>query len=859
MPNFGTPPPAAGIRSKRETFKRTAAALLGQAEAVCRYLLPRGRRAGHEWTVGSIDGEPGHSLSVNLHTGVWKDFADWPGGADLISLWAAVSRIPQGEAKAEAEKWLGLETPRQRSNNQVRQVNDVPPMLPSHPIEDWWTGRPATRQWKYFDAAGNLACVVHRWDDPEGMRDKVIRPFLPDGRMKAPPAPRPLYNLPTILEPGSNALIVLVEGEKCCDALAELDNPDLVPVTNIGGANMVGYTDWTPLAGRHVLRWADNDRAGETWKEATRAKLLEVGAASIRDVVVPVGKADGWDCADAAPDERQQLIERCREAISGEPTLSDLATEGVDFPQAGPDAVGDRTPASEADPDWPPPVPIEAELRSVKPFDPRMLPEPLDGWVVDEAKRMACPPDFIAAAVLVALGSIVGARCAVNPKQNDSWQIVPNIWGAIVGDPASKKSPAMSTAFAPLNPLMEAERQMHEDALLKYRADKDIHDAKIEDMKARIKKAAAGKSDSEDMDACKRALEALYKHAPRRPPLHRYKTDDTTIEKAGELQQDQAGLLVKRDELTGWFASMDRSGHEADRPFWNESWNGNQSYDVDRIGRGHISIPNLCLSIFGGIQPDKLTMYLSRTVDALENDGLLQRFQMLVYPDPVPDRGKWRDLPPDKAKRDAAFAVFEKLATFEPLAWGAKPAGDLHRFPFFCFDEGGQKVFIGWFEVLYSRIDNEEEPLIQQHLAKYTKLCASLALSFFLVRKAAGAEAELIEREDVVRAVAWCEFLEDHARRCYGLVLDRGQRAAQTLAKRLEQGKLADGFTAYDVRHQGWRGLKADSEAQAALNYLEGAHWLRAKATAPGPDGGRPTVRYRINPAIRREDKKGRS
>jgi hypothetical protein len=45
-----------------------------------------------------------------------------------------------------------------------------------------------------------------------------------------------------------------------------------------------------------------------------------------------------------------------------------------------------------------------------------LLPDVLRAWVMNEAERMPCPPDFIAAAALVALGSIVGARCAMKPK-----------------------------------------------------------------------------------------------------------------------------------------------------------------------------------------------------------------------------------------------------------------------------------------------------------------------------------------------------------------------------------------------------------------------------------------------------------
>jgi len=67
---------------------------------------------------------------------------------------------------------------------------------------------------------------------------------------------------------------------------------------------------------------------------------------------------------------------------------------------------------------------------------------------------MPCPPDFIAAAVLVALGSIIGARCAIKPKSNDDWLVVPNLLGGIVGDPSTKKSPAWSVALKPMDHLI---------------------------------------------------------------------------------------------------------------------------------------------------------------------------------------------------------------------------------------------------------------------------------------------------------------------------------------------------------------------------------------------------------------------
>ena len=507
------------------------------------------------------------------------------------------------------------------------------------------------------------------------------------------------------------------------------------------------------------------------------------------------------------------------------------------------------------DPDrdcWPEPKPIIAELKPVPTFDAEtLLPDALRAWVVDEAERMPCPPEFIAAAALVALGSIIGARCAIKPKARDSWLIVPNLWGGIVGDPSAKKSPAWGAALKPLDRLIAKALDEHRSALAEYETERVVFDAQKEAIEGRIKQAAK-KPSTGNPALIARELRTHGEQAPVEPTLRRYKTNDSTVEKLGELlRENAAGLLVLRDELVGLIAAWEREGREGERAFFLEGWNGNQSFDTDRIGRGHISISNLCLSIFGGIQPDKLTVYLEQATHALANDGMLQRFQVLVYPDPR--RWEWRDRSPDKAARDVAIAVFETLADFDPIAWGAAPADDFAKFPWFCFDDEAQAVFIEWSEDLHrQRMPNEDEPIVRQHLAKFDKLFPALALIFHLLDGAADGVRGPVNKEAALRAAAWCEFLEAHARRCYGLLKDDGLRAAQALADKLERGALEDSFTLRDVRRNQWRNLTSDNAIEAALDWLEDEDWLQSESSGgTGPGSGRRTVRYRINPAIR--------
>jgi hypothetical protein len=141
---------------------------------------------------------------------------------------------------------------------------------------------------------------------------------------------------------------------------------------------------------------------------------------------------------------------------------------------------------------WPPPRAIAHELRPVPAFQPEtLLPEVLRAWVMDEAERMPCPPDYVAAAAaLVALGSLIGAGCAIRPKQNDSWLIVPNLWGAVVGDPSTKKSPALDAGLRPLDRLIANAHREHDAAKREYEGQMLIHSARKDAIEGRVKQQA---------------------------------------------------------------------------------------------------------------------------------------------------------------------------------------------------------------------------------------------------------------------------------------------------------------------------------------------------------------------------------
>ena len=110
----------------------------------------------------------------------------------------------------------------------------------------------------------------------------------------APPDPRPLYNQPGL---AAAASVVLVEGEKCAQALIDAG---VVATTAMHGANApIEKTDWSPLAGKQVLIWPDRDKPGWDYAMAAADAILMAGALSCAILMPPEDKPEGWDVADA--------------------------------------------------------------------------------------------------------------------------------------------------------------------------------------------------------------------------------------------------------------------------------------------------------------------------------------------------------------------------------------------------------------------------------------------------------------------------------------------------------------------------------------------------------------------------------
>jgi hypothetical protein len=501
---------------------------------------------------------------------------------------------------------------------------------------------------------------------------------------------------------------------------------------------------------------------------------------------------------------------------------------------------------------WGSPRPLPALEPEVPGLTREMLPEALRDWLGDAAERMQCPLEMIAAPALVAFSGLVGRRCAILPKQNDDWDVYPNLWGAIVAPPGAMKTPALKQA---LHFLYEAEskaRSEFQRAMREFECNKALNEPRLEAARGRLKSAA--KDGGAQLETAQREYAALMDEpAWRQPVQKRYITNDPTVEKLGEiLSQNPAGITVFRDELNGFLMNMERQGRESDRAFYLEAWNGDGKYAFDRIQRGTINVDALCVSILGGIQPDKLTAYFEHALARDSgDDGFLSRFQLVVFPR---FSTAWClvDRQPDRQARARAARVYEKAVELEKMAldWVGDQFAEkrLTR-----FDTEAQLLFYEWWEKLEHRLRSGTvgSSAFEAHLSKYRKLMPSLALLFHLVDLFDGRTSTCQVSLAATRmAIEWCDFLEAHAKKVYAGVIAPDIRAAHALAAKVRSGDIAEGMKVREINRKQWSNLREPKIVEAALEILQREDWLRVITVPPGQLGGAPSTHIELNPAL---------
>lgn len=293
----------ARVNRVRETLKR-------DVRAVVKYLFPKATFTSHEARIGDVYGTKGASLSIvlkpHVNAGLWVDHATNGDQGDIFALWAAARGLHDfNEVLKETEAWIGGETTPGLKKHEAKvkkQKLEKDPELKKQ----------QEAEYTYYDVYGSKVCTVYRYaligEDGEPTGKKTFSIYRYSDKKWAAPPVRPLYRLPDIINLTD---VVLVEGEKCADALAA---HGIDATTASGGSNtLIDKTDWTPLAGKRVYLWPDHDEPGHDYMERIGDYLESIGC-EVFHIPIPDDAEEGWDAADAI-EEGYDIIKLIREAL----------------------------------------------------------------------------------------------------------------------------------------------------------------------------------------------------------------------------------------------------------------------------------------------------------------------------------------------------------------------------------------------------------------------------------------------------------------------------------------------------------------------------------------------------------------
>jgi hypothetical protein len=225
-----------------------------------------------------------------------------------------------------------------------------------------------------------------------------------------------------------------------------------------------------------------------------------------------------------------------------------------------------------------------------------LLPALIEEYAFEQAHLMGADPAGLAMGALTVCAAMIPDSITLQVKRHDPhWKEPARLWTALVGGVSARKSPIVREVSRPLVRMNNELVKRYGTAMRAYEAlPKDQRDISVE------------------------------------PVPERLKIEDSTPEAVqGILQDNPQGVLLIRDELAGWFGSMEKYGNNrngaADRSFWLQAYNGG-GYSFDRVKRGSHHIENLGISVLGGIQPSAI----QQQADAIVDDGLIQRLNPVM-------------------------------------------------------------------------------------------------------------------------------------------------------------------------------------------------------------------------------------
>jgi hypothetical protein len=506
--------------------------------------------------------------------------------------------------------------------------------------------------------------------------------------------------------------LLLVEGESCVDALMALGIP---ATTSLGGAGKwEKYGRVDDLVALSVVLSPDCDRPGVDHMMKVAQDLERNGILIKGWLLAPPSapwsdppKSGGLDVADWI--SQGATADQIWAAIRQDPPQQDGE------PESG---VQD--------------VELFAEVEELSQLDQgsglSLLPESLEAPLKRLAGRLNLPPEAYYLSLLCVAASQVSNRTQLELDRGTDYNVPPILWGGIVGETGSRKTPIINAITSPLDAIQADLEQL-------YRAKLEAYQAELREYE---KNKGEAKGD-----------------LPVEPKPTDLYVSDFTLEALCQVlgRQPERGLLVGLDELATFFKSMDvyRNGRGSDRTRWLEFYNA-RALKVDRKTTGRVHVPRTSISLIGGIQPSVIRGLWEQ--DKTGEDGLWARFAWVripITPSPGIQEGVTYDL------SELLKSLYRNLGRLPDKTYR--------------LDRQGIQVWNEWHHEIDRQILAEPSDILRASLPKTKDRAARIALILHLIEAAVEGNRDpdtIIPAATVTKAICFARWLQGQTRLLYG-------------------------------------------------------------------------------------------
>lgn len=457
--------------------------------------------------------------------------------------------------------------------------------------------------------------------------------------------------------------------------------------------------------------------------------------------------------------------------------------------------------------DHPPPPPERpiAAVEAYVPFPTEMLPAPVRLLAEEGSTAQGCDPAFIALPALSACAAAIGGSRALRLKR--TWVEPCILWTAPVGESGTLKTPAYRLAINPLHAIQRGWIDEHK---------RDVADRQRQKAEA---EAEGGTCDQP------------------KPVMRRLICSDVTIEKLAELLEDNPrGVLIARDELSGWFASFSRykgsASGSSDVPNYLELYScGNVTYDRKTGERRLVVVDDAMASITGNIQPGILARLLTQEY---HDSGLAARI-LMAMPPRRPRRWTEQDVSQDVL--DGYRTLIERLAALQMVDHDGRRFADRLE-----MTNPAKAAWVRWYDE-WAEVQAEADDERQAAYSKIEAVAARMALVHHVASEVAlGRDAKSrVPLTSMECGIGLARWFAREVGRIYATLRESGTQ--KETRKLLEWLQGRGGALARELQRRSSSRYPTAEDADAALNALVTVGLARWEVITTTEQGGRPTRR----------------